>query len=203
MGDDQKRVRRKPKRKRQQADKQRNEKQVTKEEKANAEKEVPIEKSKAQLRLEKYVQYITSELGDEAIADYYVNEQAKQLPTIVATEQSYYDVAKLLKTTEQLNFNYLTNLHGTDFETHLEVYAHLFSYENREAVALKVKVNRAKANIASLTPLWAGANWPECETYDLLGINFIGHPQLHRILLGEDWIGYPLRKDYELVDVEG
>jgi NADH-quinone oxidoreductase subunit C len=56
--------------------------------------------------------------------------------------------------------------------------------------------------IESLAPLWAGANWPECEAYDLLGIKFKGHPNLHRIMLGEDWVGHPLRKDYEPYDVE-
>mgnify|MGYP002733900400 FL=1 len=51
-----------------------------------------------------------------------------------------------------------------------------------------------------MTPLWPGANWAESEAYDLLGIHFIGHPDLKRILLGEEWQGYPLRKDYVQYD---
>jgi NADH-quinone oxidoreductase subunit C len=50
--------------------------------------------------------------------------------------------------------------------------------------------------------LWEGANWPERETYDLLGIQFTGHPNLTRIMMPDDWVGYPLRKDYEPYDVE-
>jgi NADH-quinone oxidoreductase subunit C len=65
-----------------------------------------------------------------------------------------------------------------------------------------VKIDRDEPTIESLQPIWAGANWPECEAYDLLGIKFTGHPNLHRIMLGEDWVGYPLRKDYEPYDVE-
>jgi NADH-quinone oxidoreductase subunit C len=65
-----------------------------------------------------------------------------------------------------------------------------------------VKIDRDEPTIESLQPIWAGANWPECEAYDLLGIKFTGHPNLHRIMLGEDWVGHPLRKDYEQYDVE-
>ena len=60
-----------------------------------------------------------------------------------------------------------------------------------------MKLDRDQPKIDSIVPLWAGANWPECEAYDLLGIKFTGHPNLHRIMLGEDWVGHPLRKDYE------
>ena len=60
-----------------------------------------------------------------------------------------------------------------------------------------MKLDRDKPVIDSLQPLWAGADWPECEAYDLLGIKFENHPNLHRIMLGEDWVGHPLRKDYK------
>lgn len=93
-------------------------------------------------------------------------------------------------------------MHGTDFETHFEVYNHLYSYNHRQSVALKVKIDRTSATTHSITPLWEGANWPERETFDLLGIHFEGHPNLTRIMLPDDWVGYPLRKDYEPHDVE-
>jgi NADH-quinone oxidoreductase subunit C len=76
------------------------------------------------------------------------------------------------------------------------------AYNEEDLLALKVKIDRDEPTIESLQPLWAGANWPECEAYDLLGIKFTGHPNLHRIMLGEDWVGHPLRKDYEPYDVE-
>ena len=74
----------------------------------------------------------------------------------------------------------------------------LYSYKNHQSVALKVKIDRDLPVIESLVPLWPGANWAECEAYDLLGIQFNEHPNLHRIMLGEDWIGHPLRKDYDV-----
>lgn len=120
----------------------------------------------------------------------------------MAKRDTYFKIAQFLKYNEQLGFDYLSEIHGSDFETHMEMYAHLYSYKNNQSVALKVKIDRDAPEIESLEPLWAGANWPECEAYDLLGINFLGHPKLHRIMLGEDWIGHPLRKDYVQYDVE-
>lgn len=145
---------------------------------------------------------IQEHLGPDVLEDSYINKLSKDVPTLVAKKDTYYKVAQFLKFNELLGFDYLSELHGTDFETHMEVYIHLYSYKNRQSVALKVKIDRDEPTIDSLQPLWAGANWPECEAYDLLGINFKGHPDLHRIMLGEDWVGHPLRKDYEPYDVE-
>jgi NADH-quinone oxidoreductase subunit C len=63
-----------------------------------------------------------------------------------------------------------------------------------------VKTNRTAATLPSLSSIWAAANWNEREMYDLLGIHFVGHPYLKRILLPDDWVGHPLRKDYEPLD---
>ncbi|WP_199900105.1 NADH-quinone oxidoreductase subunit C [Caldalkalibacillus mannanilyticus] len=84
----------------------------------------------------------------------------------------------------------------------MEVYFHFYSYKEKHSLAVRVKTEREQATIASITPIWFGADWPERETYDLLGIVFEGHPNLTRILLPDDWVGYPLRKDYEQHDEE-
>jgi NADH-quinone oxidoreductase subunit C len=152
--------------------------------------------------LDKYVKVIREHLGEDVLEDAYINRLAKDVPTLVAKKDTYYKIAEFLKYNEQLRFDYLSELHGTDFQTHMEVYVHLYSYKNRQSVALKVKIDRDHPEIDSLVPLWQGANWPECEAYDLLGIRFKGHPNLIRIFLGENWVGYPLRKDYEPYDVE-
>jgi NADH-quinone oxidoreductase subunit C len=152
--------------------------------------------------LDKYRKVIEENLGPDVLEDSYINKLSKDVPTLVAKKDTYFKVAQFLKYNELLGFDYLSELHGTDFVTHMEIYVHLFSYKNRQSVALKVKIDRDEPTIESLQPIWAGANWPECEAYDLLGIKFTGHPNLHRILLGEDWVGYPLRKDYEQYDVE-
>jgi NADH-quinone oxidoreductase subunit C len=172
---------------------------------AKAGAEEPVEEKKPspnQPYLDKYVKAITDNLGDDILEDSYINPLSKDVPTLVAKKESYYRLAEFLKYNELLGFDYLSELHGTDFQTHMEVYVHLYSYKNRQSVALKVKLDRDQPVTQSVQPLWAGADWPECETYDLLGIKFEGHPNLHRIMLGEDWVGHPLRKDYEPYDVE-
>ncbi|WP_184318103.1 NADH-quinone oxidoreductase subunit C, partial [Geobacillus subterraneus] len=152
--------------------------------------------------LQKYVRVIEEHLGPDVLEDAYINRLAKDVPTLVVSKAAYYKVAEFLKHNEQLRFDYLSELHGTDFQTHMEVYVHLYSYPNRQPVALKVKIERDNPEVDSLVPLWPGANWPECEAYDLLGIRFRGHPNLIRIFLGEQWVGHPLRKDYEPYDAE-
>ena len=152
--------------------------------------------------LDLYIKVIEEHLGKDVLEDYYINTLSKDVPTIVVKIEAYYKVAEFLKYNEQLAFDYLSELHGTDFGTHMEVYTHFYSYKKHQSLAFKVKLDRDNPMIDSLAPLWAGANWPECEAYDLLGIKFKGHPNLHRIMLGEDWVGHPLRKDYEPYDVE-
>ena len=172
---------------------------------AKAGAEEPVEEKKPspnQPYLDKYVKAITDNLGDDILEDSYINPLSKDVPTLVAKKESYYRLAEFLKYNELLGFDYLSEIHGTDFQTHMEVYVHLYSYKNRQSVALKVKLDRDAPVTQSVQPLWAGADWPECEAYDLLGIKFEGHPNLHRIMLGEDWVGHPLRKDYEPYDVE-
>jgi NADH-quinone oxidoreductase subunit C len=152
--------------------------------------------------LDKYVKVIGEHLGTDVLEQSYINNLSNDVPTLVAKQDTYYKVAQFLKYNEQLGFDYVSELHGTDFITHMEVYVHFYSYKNRQSVALKVKLDRNNPQIESIVPLWPGADWPECEAYDLLGIKFNGHPHLHRMLLGDDWIGHPLRKDYEQYDVE-
>ncbi len=171
----------------------------TKESPAVVEEQAP---SANQHFLDLYIKVIEEHLGKGVLEEYYINPLSKDVPTIVVKKDAYYKVAEFLKYNEQLAFDYLSELHGSDFETHMEVYIHLYSYKKHQALAFKVKLDRENPLIDSLVPLWEGANWPECEAYDLLGIKFKGHPNLHRIMLGEDWIGYPLRKDYEPYDVE-
>src|SRR6516165_5626550 len=73
---------------------------------------------------------------------------------------------------------------------------HLTSTTRLHRLRIKCRVPEDDPTIASLTPLWPGANWLERETYDLYGIQFTGHPDLRRIYLNEEFVGHPLRKDY-------
>ncbi|HHY20708.1 MAG TPA: NADH-quinone oxidoreductase subunit C, partial [Bacilli bacterium] len=166
--------------------------------KGAASKEVEEEKpSHHQPILDKYLQVLKENLGDDVLEDAYINRAAKHVPTIVVKREHYFKVAQFLKHNEQLAFDYLSTSHATDYETYMEIYNHFYSFKTKENIAMKVKIDRENPEIESLVSIWEGANWPEREMYDLLGIVFTGHPNLKRILLPDDWVGYPLRKDYE------
>ncbi|MGH1187770.1 NADH-quinone oxidoreductase subunit C [Bacillus basilensis] len=152
--------------------------------------------------LNQYVEVIKGKIGEDALVDSYINKLSKDVPTLVVDSAKYYEVMESLRFHEGLAFDYMSELHATDFVTHMEVYVHLFSYGKKQSVAVKVKLDREAPQVESVTALWKGADWPERETYDLLGIVFKGHPNLSRILMPDDWIGHPLRKDYEPYDVE-
>ncbi|MBG9582600.1 NADH dehydrogenase [Bacillus thuringiensis] len=152
--------------------------------------------------LNQYVEVIKGKVGEDALVDFYINKLSKDVPTLVVEPAKYYEVMELLRFHEGLAFDYMSELHATDFVTHMEVYVHLFSYGKKQSVAVKVKLDREAPQVESVTALWKGADWPEREAYDLLGIVFKGHPNLSRILMPDDWVGHPLRKDYEPYDVE-
>ncbi|MGX5388985.1 NADH-quinone oxidoreductase subunit C [Bacillus thuringiensis] len=160
------------------------------------------EPSVNQPHLNQYVEAIREKLGEGALVDSYINKLSKDVPTLVVDPAKYYEVMESLRFHEGLAFDYMSELHATDFVTHMEVYVHLFSYGKKQSVAVKIKLDREAPQVESVTALWKGADWPEREAYDLLGIVFKGHPNLTRILMPDDWVGYPLRKDYEPYDVE-
>ncbi|MGE6538962.1 NADH-quinone oxidoreductase subunit C [Bacillus luti] len=152
--------------------------------------------------LNEYVEVIREKVGESALVDSYINKLSKDVPTLVVDSAKYYEVMESLRFHEGLAFDYMSELHATDFVTHMEVYVHLFSYGKKQSVAVKVRLDREAPQVESVTTLWKGADWPEREAYDLLGIVFKGHPNLSRILMPDDWVGHPLRKDYEPYDVE-
>ena len=93
-------------------------------------------------------------------------------------------------------FEYLNCLSGADWMTHLEVVYDISSLRHPSKVHLRVPVSRENPTIRTVTDIWRAANWHERECYDLFGVRFEGHPDHRRILLPEDWVGFPLRKDY-------
>lgn len=97
-----------------------------------------------------------------------------------------------------LAFDCLSNLTGVDAPPDdLEVVYHLFSYPKRHSVTLKVRVPKANPHVPTAEAVYPTANWQEREAFDLVGVVFDGHSDLRRIMLPDDWVGYPLRKDYQ------
>lgn len=112
------------------------------------------------------------------------------------------DICRVLAADPEFGLSYLSFVSGIDRPEagELEVLYHLYSFETKDDLALKVRVPRDQATVPSVTGIWDGANWHEREAYDLLGITFDGHPDLRRIMMTDDWIGHPLRKDYVYED---
>ncbi len=121
-------------------------------------------------------------------------------PMLYLDGDAIHEVCQFLHTHDALYFDSLSCLTGIDNGAEagtMEVVYHLYSIPYDLHLALSVELDRKNPSIISVSDLWGGANWHEREAYDLLGISFLGHPDLRRILLPEDWEGYPLRKDYE------
>ena len=119
-------------------------------------------------------------------------------PTINLKPDTLLEISKYLKDSETLQFDSLMNLsgHDADGESDLSVIYHLFSSSLKHYITLKTFVSRETPKVKSVANLYRTADWHEREAYDMYGIIFEGHPDLKRILLEEDWEGYPLRKDY-------
>ncbi len=120
--------------------------------------------------------------------------------SVALKKEKILDIFRYLHDDADLFFDYLVDVCGADYlgkkEKRFEVVYHLYSIKHRHAVRIKAEVPGDKPSIDSVVPIWAGANWHEREAYDMYGIVFNGHPDLRRVLLPEDWEGYPLRKDY-------
>jgi NADH-quinone oxidoreductase subunit C len=121
-------------------------------------------------------------------------------PWSVVAAEAIADVAAFCRSGQDLAFDNLMCLSAVDYpkETppRLELVYHLWSYEYRHGFVLKVHLPRESPSVRTVENVWGVANWHEREAYDLFGITFTGHSDLRRILLPDDWIGHPLRKDW-------
>ena len=139
-------------------------------------------------------------------------------PWVEVLPASLVEICVYLRDESDLRFNMLNCITGIDYfepdpkkaakspwEPHIEVVYHLSSIPHKHTIVVKVKTPRWKNDVEGELPelptvshVWRTADWHEREVYDLVGVQFVGHPNLRRILCPEDWVGYPLRKDYEM-----
>ena len=108
------------------------------------------------------------------------------------------EICSYLKEDPELDMNYLSCITGVDYperEKRYDLVYHLYSISMNHKLTLKISIGQNEAAL-SITNIWQTANWHEREAYDLLGISFIGHPGLERILTTETFEGHPLRKDF-------
>jgi NADH-quinone oxidoreductase subunit C len=106
------------------------------------------------------------------------------------------DVARRLKAHPELAYETLNWIAAVDLGAQLESVYNVFSWRTNTWLELHVTVPRAKAELDTVTDVWPAADWHEREAWDMMGIRYLGHPDLRRILLKDDFVGHPLRKDY-------
>jgi NADH-quinone oxidoreductase subunit C len=127
--------------------------------------------------------------------------EAVRDPTLVVPMQRLVEICTFLRDDPELDFAMLSWVAGVDWLPRVprfEVVYGLLSLSRVFRMHLKVQVPEENPRVPTVVPVWPTANWHERETYDFYGIEFTGHPDLTRILLPEDWVGWPLRKDSPL-----
>jgi NADH-quinone oxidoreductase subunit C len=124
--------------------------------------------------------------------------EAKIDPFVIVSGTQIVEICRFLKETPGLDFDYCEDVTGVDWPARnvIEVVYHLFSLRHKHGIVLKVETDRSRPALPTVEEVWKAANWLEREVFDLLGVEFLGHSDLRRILLPDDWIGHPLRKDY-------
>jgi NADH-quinone oxidoreductase subunit C len=119
--------------------------------------------------------------------------------TIYVSRDQVPGLAQALRDRPELAFTFLAELTAVDFwpkEPRYEVVYVLVSIANRLRLRMKVRLAADDPHVATVSDVWPAANWLEREVWDLFGIAFDGHPDPRRLLMPEDWQGFPLRKDH-------
>ena len=125
---------------------------------------------------------------------------------LVTNRESITDVMSLLKNDPELEFKVFTSidavdrLHLPDNDPRFEVVYFVYSLKRHEHARVKVRVSEDDANIPTISTIYQGANWWERFVWDFYGVRFVGHPDMRRILMYEEFKGHPLRKDYAMRD---
>ncbi|MBU7005447.1 NADH-quinone oxidoreductase subunit C [Phosphitispora fastidiosa] len=117
--------------------------------------------------------------------------------SIKVNPEKIVEVMQEIRENPDYDFKVLMNLSSVDYPENFTVVYHLNSLTYFHKLTVKVELDKAKPQVPSITSLWIAANVQEREVYDLMGIEFTGHPNLKRILLSDDFDGHPLRKDYK------
>lgn len=119
--------------------------------------------------------------------------------TVIVRKEDIVALCKFLK--EELRYNLLTDVTAVDYlgkDPRFMVVYNLYSIPNKDRLRIKAPVTEGECTIDTVCGVWTTANWLEREAYDLMGIIFKNHPDLRRIMMTDDWVGHPLRKDYPL-----
>ncbi len=123
---------------------------------------------------------------------------ASNLAGIVVPLKDFRALMEFLHSDPSLHFDYPMCQTAVDWPERnvITCVYHLYSMDHDEKLVVKCELDRALPSIPTVSDLWLGCEWFERETYDMFGVVFEGHPDLRRIMMTDDWVGFPLRKDY-------
>ncbi len=140
---------------------------------------------------------IASLLAERFAAEFH-HVRVQEPDTVVArcAREDLAAVARSLKEHPEVGYETLNWIAGVDHVKHFESVYHVYSWKTNTYLELHVEVPRATPEIDTVTGVWPAADWHERESFDMVGIVYTGHPDLRRILLKDDFVGHPLRKDY-------
>jgi len=124
-------------------------------------------------------------------------EEGGEWLNVFVIPEEFRSFAQMLRSTPELEFDYLFCLTCVDWKTYFTMVYHFTSTKYRHTIVVKVKLDRTDPEIETISDIWRTAEFHEREVYDLFGVKFLHHPDLRRLLLTDDWVGYPLRKDYD------
>ena len=125
------------------------------------------------------------------------SEEGSQFLNITVIPEKLYELMFQLKDNSETSFDYLFCLSGVDWGAELGIVYHLESIKHRHSIVVKVKTeDREDPTFDSVWDIWRTAEFHEREVFDFFGIKFNNHPNLKRLFLTDDWVGFPLRKDY-------
>jgi NADH-quinone oxidoreductase subunit C len=124
-------------------------------------------------------------------------DESGEFLTVLIPSEGFLPFMQNLRSGQEFDFDYLFCLTCIDWKDHLLMVYHLLSKKHKHCIVVKAKLTDiVQPRIESVNGIWKTAELNEDEVFDLFGVNFINHPNLRRLFLEEDWVGYPLRKDY-------
>ncbi|MEG0851741.1 NADH-quinone oxidoreductase subunit C [Flavobacterium plurextorum] len=132
-------------------------------------------------------------------------QQERDIFSLETTPEKITALILFLKNDSDLRFHFLTDLCGihypdNDADRQFAIVYHLHNWYENKRIRIKVYLNGEKPEIKTVSNIFLSSNWMERETYDFFGINFIGHPQLKRILNMDEMVSFPMRKEFPMED---
>ena len=138
-------------------------------------------------------------LGDEIVA----SKRFRDQDFITVRKDRIVEILTVMRDHPDCRYDWVSDILGVDLlgfdgEPRFEIVYSLYSLATYRRIVIKAQVDEDEPEIDSAHEVWPAAPWPEREIFDLFGIHFTGHPDLRRIMMPDDWVGHPLRKDYPL-----